>query len=126
MHELSICQALLAQVKEIAQTHGATGVTQIIVAVGPLSGVEPSQLVEAFQWARAGSCAAQAELTFEQTVVRVRCIECGAESACPANCLLCGECRGFRTQVISGDELRLLRVELSSSEEQRWPPGRMN
>jgi hydrogenase nickel incorporation protein HypA/HybF len=126
MHELSICQALLAQVRDIARTHRAQGVKQIIVAVGPLSGVEPALLAEAFQWARAGSCAASAELTFEQAPVRIRCIECGAESACTANCLLCGECRGFHTRVISGDELCLLRVELFPSEEKCRPSGRMN
>lgn len=117
MHELSICQALLTQVEDIARAHAADGVKRIIVAVGPLSGVEPSLLAVAFQLARAGSCAAQAELMCELAPVTVRCTECGAESACAANCLLCTECGGYRTQVISGDELCLLRVELSSADE---------
>jgi hydrogenase nickel incorporation protein HypA/HybF len=126
MHELSVCQALLAQVKEIARAHGAISVKQIFVAVGPLSGIEPALLAGAFQLARASSCAAQAELRFEPAPVRVRCTECDAESACAANRLLCAECGGYRTEVISGDELRLLRVELSSSAEQRRPSGHMN
>ncbi len=118
MHELSLCQALLAQVREIARAHGASAVKQVIVAAGPLSGVEPALLERAFQLARAGGCAAHAELKFEPTPVRVRCTDCGAESACEANRLLCKQCGGYRTQVISGDDLRLLRVELSLSERQ--------
>lgn len=126
MHELSVCQALLAQVREIARAHGASAVKEIIVAAGPLSGVEPALLERAFQLARAGSCAAHAELKFEPTTVRVRCTACGAESACEANRLLCAQCGGYRTQVISGDELRLLRVELLLSERQEQPSCRLN
>ena len=116
MHELSVCQALLAQVREIANAHGAIGVRQITVAVGPLSGVEPALLAGAFHMARAGSCAAQAELIFEQPPVRVRCEECGADSRCAANRLLCAECGGYRTRLLSGDELCLLRIELSCAD----------
>jgi len=126
MHELSVCQALLAQVKEIARAHGASGVRQIIVAVGPLSGIEPALLAGAFQLARAGSCAAGAQLRFEPAPVRVRCAECDAESACEVNRLLCGACGGYRTRVVSGDELLLLRVELSSVDEQCQASYRLN
>ena len=126
MHELSVCQELLAQVREIARAHGASGVKQIVVAVGPLSGVEPAQLAGAFLLARARSCAADAELRFESAPVRVCCTECGAESACEANRLLCAHCGGYRTRVVSGDELRLLRVELSPADEQQRPSGHMN
>jgi hydrogenase nickel incorporation protein HypA/HybF len=116
----------LAQVKEIAQAHSAEGVEQIVVAVGPLSGVEATLLAEVFRWARIGTCAASAELAFEQTLVRVHCVECGIESPCTANRLLCGECGGFRTRLISGDELHLLRVELSSNKEHAWASAHMN
>jgi hydrogenase nickel incorporation protein HypA/HybF len=114
MHELSVCQALLDQVESIARANGATGVEQITVAVGPLSGVETRLLSNAFEFARRGSCAA-AELRFETMALKVRCAECGAESGCEANALLCAACGGFRTQVISGDELMLLRVKFTAS-----------
>lgn len=114
MHELAICQALLDQVEGIARAHGAAGVEQITVAVGPLSGVEPQLLSNAFAIARCGPCAA-AELHFDTMPLKVRCTECGAESECKPNALLCAQCGGFRTQVISGDELLLLRVQLTAA-----------
>ena len=119
MHELSVCLALLTQVKDISSAHGGANVKRIILAVGPLSGVEPHLLASAFQIGRAGSCAAKAELIFETAQVRVRCRGCGEESECEANRLLCAKCGGYRTQVVSGDELLLLRVELSSVEDVR-------
>jgi hydrogenase nickel incorporation protein HypA/HybF len=117
MHELSVCQALLTQVGDIARAHGASSVKQIVAAVGPLSGIEPALLAGAFQLARADSCAAQAELRFEPAPVTVRCTECDAESACAANRLLCAACGGYRTRVVSGDQLLLLRVELTFADE---------
>ena len=112
MHELSVCQALLAQVTEIANERGASTVDRINVEVGPLSGVEPILLAGAFEVARAGSCAAQATLSITATVVTISCLTCGAESQTRPNRLLCCVCGGFRTRVVGGDELRLRRVEL--------------
>jgi hydrogenase nickel incorporation protein HypA/HybF len=112
MHELSVCQALLAQVADIAQAHRAEGVKRIVVEIGPLSGVEPALLASVFELARTGSCSERAELRFEMAPVRIRCMECAAESECASNCLLCSQCGAYRTTLISGDGLRLLRVEL--------------
>ncbi|MDE2148935.1 MAG: hydrogenase maturation nickel metallochaperone HypA [Gammaproteobacteria bacterium] len=128
MHELSICQALLTQVSEIARRHAGNNVGRIVVAVGPLSGVEPSLLAAAFRLARSGSCAAKAELRFEPAPVRVRCRECGAESECRPNRIFCADCGGYRIEVVSGDELRLLRIELSATDDvpHRPPSERTN
>jgi hydrogenase nickel incorporation protein HypA/HybF len=112
VHELSVCQALLAQVTEIATDHGASTVARIIVEVGPLSGVEPALLASAFEIVRAGSCAATATLLIETMAVTISCMSCGAESHTQPNRLLCAACGGYRTRVLGGDELRLRRVEL--------------
>jgi len=116
VHELSVCQALLAQVSEIAADRGARRVIRITIEVGPLCGVEPILLANAFNVARTGSCAADAALAIETSAVRVRCRTCGAESDVAPNRLLCAACGGYRTQVIAGDELRLRRVELQATE----------
>lgn len=112
MHELSVCQALLGQVEAIAQEHRAKGVEKIVLRIGPLAGVEPRLLQEAFPIARAGSVAASAELQIEILPIKVRCESCGAESEAAANRLLCGACGDWHTQLISGDELLLASVEM--------------
>jgi len=118
VHELSICQALLAQVTEIAGDRGADVVERIVIEIGPLAGVEPALLEQAFTFVRAGSCAANAVLSLETIGVTVSCMACGAQSQTTPNRLLCGVCGGYRTRIIAGDELRLRRVEL------RAPPQR--
>lgn len=119
MHELSVCIALLAQVERIAREHRARTVSAVVVKVGPLSGIDASQLRRAYPLAAAGTLAENAELLVREAAIVVRCSECGAESAAAPNRLLCAECKGFRTHVISGDEMILERLEL---EDLRAPP----
>jgi len=116
MHELSVCQALLQQVTEIARRERADRVTRIHLRIGPLSGVVPELLEQAFSIARAGTLADQAELLTEPQPIRVRCSQCGAQSDASASRLLCGMCGDFRTRLISGDELLLASVELKREE----------
>lgn len=113
MHELSICQALLDQVEGIAREHGASRVERILLLVGPLSGVEPALLQHAYPLAAAGTIAEDATLVIEPAPVRVRCNDCGAESDATPNRLLCGVCGGWRTRLISGDEMLLANLELT-------------
>ncbi len=116
MHELSVCQGLLDQVARVASDHGAVGVTRIVVRVGPLSGVVPQLLEQAFPLARAGTIAAEAALAIEELPVRVHCDGCGADTDAKPNRLLCGECGDWHTQLIGGDELLLASVELVKEE----------
>ncbi len=118
MHELSICQSLLSQVTDIASDRGADSVERIVIEVGPLSGIEPELLAQAFVVVRAGSCAAAAALSIETTDVTVSCISCGAQSQTAPNRLVCAVCGGCRTRIVAGDELRLRRVELRVSDAQ--------
>ena len=80
MHEFSVCQGLLIQVEQVVAQHGARGATAIRLQIGPLSGVEPHLLEQAFPLASAGSCAEGAELSWESLPLRVHCRSCGAES----------------------------------------------
>ncbi len=84
--------------------------------VGPLSGIEPALLEDAFGLATAGTLAAGARLEVERTTVRLECLECGAQSeARSTNSLTCVSCRSWRIRVLEGEELLLTRVELETT-----------
>ena len=112
MHELSVCQQLIAQVRATARANGATSVGRITVRLGPFSGVEPDLLEHAFVFARAGELTAGAELLLETAPVVVRCRSCGAESETASNRLLCADCGDYHVDLVGGDELLLARIEL--------------
>ncbi len=116
MHELSVCEGLLKQVVAIARQHRAMQVTRIRLRIGPLSGVEPELLRQAYPLASAGSLAEAAELEIENQPVRIRCGRCQHESDARPNDLRCGACGDCHTRVVSGDALLLVSVELKQDQ----------
>lgn len=112
MHELSVCLSLIEEVKRVARENGAGSVTRVIVKVGPLSGVEPDLLQNAYPLAAAGTVAEDAELEIEVAGIVVSCSQCGKESDATANRLLCAHCGDYRTRLVSGDEMVLQSLEL--------------
>lgn len=114
MHELGVCQSLLKQVQAIARRHGGA-VQRVVLRVGPLSGVEPALLTRAYAAAAASTDVAGSELLIETPPLRVRCQSCGAETAASLERLTCATCGDWHTDLLSGDELLLLRVELEEA-----------
>jgi len=112
MHELSVCQSIIDQVNHIAADHQASSVDKIYLQIGPLAGIEPELLLSAFSIAKAATVASHAELIIQTTPVRVKCEKCSAISEVVLNHLVCQSCGDWRTQLLSGDELLLERVEL--------------
>lgn len=111
MHELAISQAVLSLVCDIARQHGGVA-RKVVLRIGPLSGVEPDLLARAFPIAAAGSEAEGAVLEIERAGVVVRCMGCGKTSDAVVNNLMCAACGDWRTELLSGDEMILSRVEL--------------
>jgi hydrogenase nickel incorporation protein HypA/HybF len=116
MHELAICQALIVQIEDIAGKRAAR-VRQVYLGIGPLAGVEPRLLVDAYPLVCAGTVAEGSQLEIEETDIRVRCRVCGAETMATPNRLICGACGDWHTDLLAGDELLLLRIELETRED---------
>ena len=121
MHELSICQALVDQLEGIAAQHPGKQVADVYLGIGPLSDVVPQLLSDAFSVARAGTCASTAALHIHGSEIIVRCLSCGKQSPATANRLLCSHCGEWQTDLVSGDELLLERVELEAFEQSGKP-----
>lgn len=117
MHELSICQSMMQQVETIAAGENARQVTSITLRIGPLAGIEPDLLRQAFPIAAAGTLAERAELKIENQAVRVRCTRCDSESEVASNQLACPTCGNIQTHLVSGDELLLASLEIERAEE---------
>ena len=110
---MSICQGLINQLEQIAKEKSASRVDSIVLSIGPLSGTEPELLSRAFEIARVDTVAKHAELVIETGPVVVECRSCGASGEAQVNRLLCGSCGDWQVNLVQGDELLLLRLELS-------------
>lgn len=112
VHELAVCQELVEQATGVARRHGAVSLQGVWVRIGPLSGVEGELLQRAWPFACAGTLAEGAALHVEAAPVEVVCRGCGAHSEARANRLVCGVCGDWQTDLASGDEMLLTRVEM--------------
>jgi hydrogenase nickel incorporation protein HypA/HybF len=112
MHELSICQALVDQLRDLGVRESAQRITRVLLRIGPMAGVVPDLLQHAFPIAAAATVADGAVLAIEESSLRVRCRACGAETDAEPGSLVCGRCGDFRTDLVTGDELLLVSVEL--------------
>ena len=112
MHELAVCRALIAQVEQQAAAHRAIRVRRVFVQIGPLSGVDPDLLQNAYPIACEGTTAQDSRLEIERMALRVHCPSCGEETQATVNRLACGACGHWKTQVVGGDEMLLSSVEL--------------
>ncbi len=116
MHEVSLVRALLQQVERICKLHEGAAIEQIDVEIGPLSGVEPLLVSEAFQVVASSTPCAKAALVIHEVPLKARCQDCGRESIVADFNFSCGICGSHALRITQGDEFRLLSVTLQTHE----------
>ena len=112
MHELSLAQAMVEQVAAVAAREQATTVGRIVVRMGALSGVDREAFEFAFPIVAEDSVAADAELTVEEVPARVKCGDCGAETAPDVIFIRCESCGSVNVDVIAGREFTIKELEV--------------
>ncbi len=70
MHERSLVRSLLKQVQQLCTEHAASEVAEIEVEIGPLSGVEPLLVREAFDMLSKDSVGGAAQLMIREIPLR--------------------------------------------------------
>lgn len=122
MHEMSLVQSLLRQVKNIAAVHESRRVLEIRVEAGPLSGVEPLLVHEAYQRLQRAPLAddpqstvdlSDAQLVIEDVPLSACCNQCGMEFPIAHFEFVCPACGAVSLRTIRGDAFRLLTVTLA-------------
>ena len=104
----------MEQVDSIVREQDADRVVSVHLGIGPLSGVDPHLLEQAFAISSAGSNAAGAELFIDCLPVVVNCRNCGTTSEVMPARLVCANCGNWQTKLVSGDELQLTRIEMDT------------
>lgn len=114
MHEISLVQNLIEQLRQLAADNGATKVITVTMEIGPLSGV----VIDSFQFGFDTLTAGDKLLGESQLAIRTpeavfHCSDCGhiivTSGIRPDQCPLCGD----RLLVPEGgDDLILRQVEM--------------
>ncbi len=112
MHEYSIVQALLEQCESHAKEQGATRITEVVIKIGKLSGVEPYLLESAFETFKEGGICKDAFLKMELQNLVLYCEVCHEHSEQSEVCYQCRHCQSAHVRAVDGEEMFLMRLEM--------------
>lgn len=108
MHELGVAVEVVSLACERA---GGARIKRIVVEVGVLTAVLPDALMFCFDLATEGTPAEGATLEIASPPARARCRDCSSEQALARPFGRCA-CGGTDLEWLSGDELRVLEMEV--------------
>ncbi len=108
MHELALCEGVLAVALEAA---GDREIARVKVRVGQLQRVLPESWEVCWQMAAMDTTAAGAAVELTEAPARIRCRACGWEGA-PRPPLDCASCGSHSVEILAGEEIVVEEVEL--------------
>jgi len=112
MHETSLVRSLIRQVWQLVAQHGGGQVSEVLLEVGPLSGVEPLLLQSAWREQVSEMEFATTVLSIDEVPLTVRCCGCDHEFESVKFNFRCPCCQGVDTHVIRGEGLLLQSITL--------------
>ncbi len=114
MHEASIAISLIETVSGLCQEKGYNSIESVRIKVGKAAGILPDALLFAFDMAKAGTLASQAELIIEYIPLGGFCRECGSELESEERYIFsCPDCKSSRIKITRGDELQIVDMEVN-------------
>lgn len=113
MHELSIVDALIEQVRNEVERAGHSGrITRLEVAIGRLSGVNVESFRFGFQILSPGTLVEAAELVIAEPRALCRCHACGTPTQIDELTAVCPVCGSGDVSTEGGQDLLLQSIEL--------------
>jgi hydrogenase nickel incorporation protein HypA/HybF len=111
MHEMVLAEGILDVVLQAAD---GRPVRQVRVLAGALQRVVPDSLQRCFERAAAGTPAAEALLTLEESPAHLFCRRCRIQTHLTIPPFLCGRCGDSDVEYLGGAELLVEGVELDT------------
>jgi hydrogenase nickel incorporation protein HypA/HybF len=110
VHEAGIAEAVIEQVRELAQANALVRVTAVALAIGVKRLVEPESLRLAFELAGEGTVAAGARLELTEVPMSARCRACGESYAPTPRDFRCPACQRAEPDILDGDDIVITAV----------------
>jgi len=116
MHELSIVDALIEQVRGEVDRAGQAGrITRLELVIGRLSGVNADSIRFAFQMLSPGTVVESAALAITEPKAVCRCRDCGVRAEIDELAAHCPGCGSGNVVIEGGQQLLLQSIELEDS-----------
>ena len=112
MHDMSLIESVLRIIEAQAAADNFSRVKTVRLEVGKLSHAEPEALRFCFEAAAGNTLAEGAALEIVRAPGRALCLACNKVVALKRLIDGCPECGGHGLQVVEGEELRVLELEV--------------
>lgn len=112
MHEFSMARALLMQVNKIAAANGGGQIKEVRIRCGPLAGIEPLLLEEAFYKMRYQYHCDQTRLWIDEERLMADCRSCGSSFSPDQFRFICPICGSGDTTITRGDQIMIESIVL--------------
>lgn len=116
MHELSVAADILDIVRENVVSNGGVKLKSVKVRIGELAGIAPDSLDFCFSAIAKGTELEGVGLKIERTGIVARCTACRIEFKVEKLAFRCPRCGEVDTQVVSGNELQVVEMEVDDEE----------
>jgi len=114
MHEASIAISLIETVSDLCQKEGYDSIESVRLKVGKAAGILPDALLFAFDVAKAGTPASQAQLIIEYIPLGGFCSECGSQFESEERYIYsCPDCKSNAIKITRGDEMQIVDMEVN-------------
>ncbi len=114
MHEASIAISMVETVTGLCQQEGYESIERVRLKVGRAAGILPDALLFAFDVAKVGTAADNAELHIEYIPLNGICEECGSHFESDERYVFsCPACSSTAIKITGGDELQIVDMEVN-------------
>lgn len=112
MHELSIAMELVRAIREELRVRPDGRLKSARVRIGSLRQIEPSTLKFCFDAATKDTALGGAQLHVDEVEAAARCHVCRSEFEVEHNWFECPRCGAIGAELLRGDELQLVSLEI--------------
>ena len=110
MHEFTLARNIIEIVAETAEKNHADRVSEVLLEIGALSGVEIQALDMALECLRSGTIIQETEIKKDIIEAVAVCNRCGCEYRPTDYLSICPECKTSDVKIIRGKELRVKSI----------------
>jgi hydrogenase nickel incorporation protein HypA/HybF len=104
MHEVSVATALIRSVLAHKAERNLSRISQIVIRIGPLSGIMPEALQFAYDSLRQGTLLQDTELVMQESGMNTECRHCHHAFDHPLMPDRCPRCGSEDLRILGGDE----------------------
>lgn len=124
MHELSMADAIIKTILEVASKNNAEEILEVTIEIGELTMLNPEQLRYLLEILSEETLLEGAEIIIEEIPVNIECYDCNFEGKANTDdsdhyltIVVCPECKGRDLKITSGRECNVKTIKIEKGDD---------